>query len=161
MKAHTSTGVRGQVRSIYLENVTTRPIHYPHPSPVSQSILFSAQDFTMRCYRLCASDLVISDPDSWQEESTVSAASSSSSCFKERSPVIETRAVSRTGLRNPRETSRFIPRIAMKIPRPKAEKSPSQCRLQHANTNLNESPRPKTGKSQRSPLKGTTSRMPQ
>ena len=42
--------------------------------------------------------------------------------FKEKSPVLETELASRTRLRNPREASRFIPRIAMKIPHPKAEK---------------------------------------
>lgn len=42
--------------------------------------------------------------------------------FKEKSPGLETNLVSKPGLRNPCEISRFMLRIALKIPHPKEGK---------------------------------------
>ena len=90
--------------------------------------------------------MVISDSDSCHEKSAVGATYSPIFMFKEKSLVLETELASRTRLRNPREASRFIPRIAMKIPYPKAGKC--GVAVGHAGTaaGLNESPRPKAGK---------------
>ena len=129
MKAHTSTGVRGQVRIIYLENVTVRPIHYPRPSPVSQSVLFSAHDFTIALLQIMCIRFGHFRPISLPRE--IHSRSNPSSCFKENSPVLESRAVSRTGLCNPCETSRFTFRTTTKIPVRRRRNSHQGCFAYH------------------------------
>lgn len=69
-----------------------------------------------------------------------------SSCFKTKSPVLETGLVSRTGLCNPRETSRFAFRTTTKIPTRRWKNPSGMPEGLPSGRRLNESPRPKAGK---------------
>ena len=81
-----------------------------------------------------------------QKNLAVGVVASVSSCFKTKSPVLETGLVSRTGLCNPRETSRFAFRTTTKIPTRRWKNPSGMPEGLPSGRRLNESPRPKAGK---------------